>query len=111
MEIKKVDIEEGIYVVDAELKSNKAAETMQKAVKDKAVVDRLINGKGTDSPDEDFDYTELVVGAYVEHEHTSNNEAATRIAKTHLIERKDYYKNALFAEERKKALAKMAGEE
>ena len=66
---------------------------------------KIFTGRGSRRPDSDFDTTELGVGAYVEGEHTRNFEVAKMIAKDHLTERKDYYKQDLFKEERLRALA------
>lgn len=64
----------------------------------------LFTGKGSRRPNSDFNQTELMIGVWIEREHTSNPEVALYIAKDHLTERGDYYKQPLFKEERKEAL-------
>jgi hypothetical protein len=46
----------------------------------------------------------LTIGTLIETEHTSDKAAAAEICKDHLHEKKDYYKDSLFKEERAKAL-------
>lgn len=67
----------------------------------------IFTGKGSKRPDSKFNQTELAIGTWIEHEHTSNFEAAKMIAKDHLTERDDYYKQPLFKEERAEALKEL----
>jgi hypothetical protein len=61
-------------------------------------------GLSKNEPDSKFDSLELSIGTLIELEHTNDKEVACEIAKDHLHEKKDYYKNSLFKEEREEAL-------
>ena len=64
-------------------------------------------GTARNKKDEEFDPKELAIGTFVEFEHVSDVNGAKEIAKDHLMENPNYYKDNLFAEERKKALGQM----
>lgn len=50
-------------------------------------------GKHTETPDSEFDPKQLAYGTYIETEHTDDLEIAKNIAKDHLAEDPDYYRN------------------
>jgi hypothetical protein len=72
-----------------------------------AILAKVFTGKGSKRPDSDFNQTELSIGIWIEHEHTANFDAAKMIAKDHLTERADYYKQPLFKEERTDAIKEL----
>lgn len=51
----------------------------------------LVNLKGSDKPDDEFDAEELKMGIEIEKEHTDYPIIAKRIAKGHLVEFPNYY--------------------
>lgn len=57
-------------------------------------------GVSKNKPDKYFDTAELEIGTFIEMEHTKDKAAAKEIAKDHLCEQKDYYRDKLFAKER-----------
>lgn len=63
--------------------------------------EEIKGGKGDFMPDSDFDKEQLRLGTDVEFEHTKDKDKAKEIAKDHLTESKDYYR------ELKKMEAKM----
>lgn len=52
---------------------------------------KISGGKGDKSKPEDFDKKELIVGIYVEREHTSDPKTAIEISIDHLSENPKYY--------------------
>ena len=54
--------------------------------------EKLVGGRGDFRPDSDFDPIELSKGIEVEYEHTGDRAIAKEIAKDHLTEHRDYYK-------------------
>jgi hypothetical protein len=63
-------------------------------------------GVSKNKPDKDFDAYELEIGTLIEMEHTKDKAAAKEIAKDHLCEQKDYYRDKLFAKEREDVIKK-----
>jgi hypothetical protein len=67
-------------------------------------------GLSKNDPDKKFNKVELELGTCIEMEHTDDRAAAKEIAKDHLVEDSNYYKDKLFAKERilakKKAVKK-----
>lgn len=66
-----------------------------------------LQGKSKNRPNSDFDSIELKIGTEIELEHTNDRAVAKEIAKDHLTEDVNYYKDELFADERKSALKKL----
>jgi hypothetical protein len=61
---------------------------------------KLLNGKGGDRPDSDFDPYWLEIGIHIEMEHTTRRDIAKIIAKQHLSEHGSlYYERILEIEE------------
>lgn len=58
-------------------------------------------------PDRYFNKRELKIGSEIEEEHTNKDYIAKQIAKAHLKEDKNYYKNTMFKKERKKVIKEM----
>jgi len=61
--------------------------------------DKISGGLGDNKPDEDFNKNKLKEGMTVESEHTDNVEVAKEIAKDHLTENPEYYKELRKVEE------------
>ena len=61
--------------------------------------EKLHGGKGDNKPDSDFDSKQLAIGIEHESEHTDDLNIAKEIAKDHLSEDPDYYKNLKEAKE------------
>lgn len=57
----------------------------------KNYVDKISGGKGDKKKPEDFDKREIIVGLYVEREHTDNLRTALEISIDHLSENPKYY--------------------
>jgi len=57
----------------------------------KNYTDKISGGKGDNSKPEDFDKKEVIVGLYVEREHTSNPQESLSIVLDHLTENPKYY--------------------
>jgi len=71
----------------------------QKAIDDEYREDKISGGLADKKKDEDFNKNKLKEGMTVESEHTDNVEVAKEIAKDHLTENPEYYKELRKVEE------------
>lgn len=71
----------------------------------------IFTGNGARRPDSEFNQIELAVGTQIEQEHTNKSHIAKLIAKDHLTEREDYYKQPLFKEERARVVKSLGKED
>lgn len=69
------------------------------AMKNNTPKEELVGGKADNRPDSDFDSEQLKIGTKVEFEHTGDKDKAKEIAKDHLAESPDYYRELSEMEE------------